>query len=450
MEQGIFKAYDIRGVFGEDFVAADAARIGAAVAVHTHARRVLVGRDMRTSSPELAAAVTRGVTATGADVVDIGLCSTPMFNVAVAADDRIEAGIMVSASHNPAQYNGFKLDYGDGLPISSATGMEEVKRLALSGMTPNRSDGVRGTVETADVLDAYLARVTALVNPASLAPLRMVVDCGNGMGGLTMPRLAPQMRGDIERLFWELDGTFPNHGPNPIKAENVADLTAAVRTSGADVGFAYDGDADRLGVVDDRGALVRGDLLTVLLAREALRAHPGATVLYDLRASRVVAEEVRKAGGVPVPTRVGHALIKKHIRETGAVFAGELSNHFYFSEFWGVESTEYAMLLLLRILTTSGRKLSELVAPLARYHHSGEVNFEVVEKDAVLRALEERYAASAREVAHLDGLTIDMGVWWCNVRPSNTESLLRLVVETPSERETEVKVAELTRIIEGR
>lgn len=444
----MFRAYDIRGVYGVDFDDAAAERVGAAVVAHTGAQSVIVGRDMRVSSPALAAAVVRGITAAGSDVVDIGLCSTPMFNVTVVFDPAKSAGVMVSASHNPAKYNGFKMDYPGALPISAATGMEELKRLVVEGVV----HGVQrqaGTVHQLDALPTYLQRITALVDPATLTPLRMVVDCGNGIGGLTMPHLAPRIPGTVIPLYWELDGTFPHHEPDPIKQENVRDCIAAVRAEGADIGFAFDGDADRLGVVDDRGVLVRGDLLTVLLAREVLRKHPGATILYDLRASRVVPEEIAKAGGVPVPTRVGHAFIKKHFRDVGAVFAGELSNHFYFGDFAGVEATEYAMFLFLKILSVSGRKFSELVAPLERYYHSPETNFSVSDTHAVLAALEERFAPHARAISRLDGISFDMGSWWFNIRPSNTEPLLRLVVETPTQRETEERVEEIGAIIAG-
>lgn len=466
----IFKAYDIRGVVPGEIDEEIAERVGRAMVIHTHATTVLVGRDMRTSSPALAGAVIRGVRQQGAEAIDIGLASTPMFNFAVASDvviphadrdhGRAVAGIMVSASHNPAKYNGFKLDYSDALPVSAVTGMREIRQLVTSAdFSPSSRGGARGggvsaagagTVLTANVLEAYLARVTSIVSPSILAPFRMVVDCGNGMGGHTMPHLAPLIPGEVIPMYWELDGTFPNHEPNPIKPENVRDLAAAVRDAKADIGFAYDGDADRLGVVDERGELVRGDLLTVLLAREILRQHQGATILYDLRASRVVAEEVRRAGGVPQPTRVGHALIKKHLREAGAAFAGELSNHFYFKDFYGVECTELAMLMVLQVMGSARKPISELVRPLQRYHHSGEINFEVGEKDAVLRDLEERYAKGAKGISRLDGLSFDMGPWWFNVRPSNTEPLLRLVVETPTQRETESRVAELAAVIEGR
>ncbi|MDO8598521.1 MAG: phosphomannomutase/phosphoglucomutase [bacterium] len=443
----IFKAYDIRGVVPGEITETIAERVGRAMVIHTRAATVLVGRDMRTSSPALAAAVIRGVTQQGANAVDIGLASTPMFNYAVASHDGHDAGIMVSASHNPAKYNGFKLDYGDALPVSAVTGMREIRQLVENGQFPETR---RGSVTSLDVMDDYLAAATAIINPATLRPLRMVVDCGNGMGGHTMPHLAPTIPGSVQPLYWELDGTFPNHEPNPIKPENVRALAEAVRESHANVGFAYDGDADRLGVVDEHGELVRGDLLTVLLAREILQKHPGATILYDLRASRTVAEEVRAAGGVPQPTRVGHALVKKHLREAGAAFAGELSNHFYFKDFYGVECTELAMLMVLHVLSAARKPLSELVRPLQRYHHSGEINFEVDEKDAVLRALEARYAKRAKGISRLDGLSFDMGSWWFNVRLSNTEPLLRLVVETPTAKETEECVQEIGKIIEGR
>ncbi|MBI4434748.1 phosphomannomutase/phosphoglucomutase [Candidatus Uhrbacteria bacterium] len=451
----IFKAYDIRGVVPGEIDEEIAERVGRAMVIHTHATSVLVGRDMRTSSPALAGAVIRGVRAQGAEAIDIGLCSTPMFNFAVASDTVVPparrsdgsavAGVMVSASHNPAKYNGFKLDYSDALPVSAVTGMREIRQLVEHGQFP---EVARGGARTAPVLDAYLKRVTSIVKPETLEPFRMIVDCGNGMGGHTMPHLAPLIPGEVIPMYWELDGTFPHHEPNPIKPENVRDLATAVRDAKAHIGFAYDGDADRLAVIDERGELVRGDLLTVLLAREILRQHPGATVLYDLRASRVVAEEVRRAGGVPQPTRVGHALIKKHLREAGAMFAGELSNHFYFKDFYGVECTELVMLMVLRVMGVARKPISELVRPLQRYHHSGEINFEVAEKDAVLRGLEERYAKHANGLSRLDGLSFDMGPWWFNVRPSNTEPLLRLVVETPNQHETAARVAEIAAVIQ--
>lgn len=459
----IFKAYDIRGVVPGEIDEDIAERVGRAMVIHTRANTVIVGRDMRTSSPALAAAVIRGVTGQGADVIDIGLCSTPMFNYAVASDavvpaaeragGRTIAGIMVSASHNPAKYNGFKLDYSDGLPVSAVTGMEEVKRLALSPFSPSRREGereVEGAVTQTDVCASYLARVTALLDPATLPPTRMVVCCGNGMGGLTMPHLAPRIPGAVIPLHWELDGSFPNHEANPIKPENVMDVGEAVRSSGADVGFAYDGDADRLGVINERGELVRGDLIGVLLTREVLRNLPGGHVLCDVRASRVCAEDIATAGGTSESTRVGHALIKKHLRDVRAAFAGELSGHYYFTNFYGVESTELAMLMLLQVLARERKPLSAIIAPLERYAYSGEVNFEVRDKDAVLAVLEARYRPHAREVSPFDGLKFDMGPWWFLVRPSNTEPLLRLIVEAPTQKEMESRVAELSAVIGGK
>lgn len=468
----IFKAYDIRGVVPGEIDEDIAERVGRAMVIHTRASAVIIGRDMRTSSPGLAAAVIRGVQRQGATAIDVGLCSTPMFNFAVASDavvpaaeragGRTIAGIMVSASHNPAKYNGFKLDYSDGLPVSAVTGMREIQQLVSENAEPQtRASSVRGrlqtqnaelgvgTVTTADVLAPYLTRVTSLVDPASLPPMRIVICGGNGMGGVTLPHLAPRIPGAVIPLHWELDGLFPNHEANPIKPENVVDVGEAVRSSGANVGFAYDGDADRLGVIDERGQLVRGDLIGVLLAREVLRNFPGGHVLCDVRASRVCAEDITSAGGTSEPTRVGHALIKKHLRDVLAAFAGELSGHYYFTNFYGVESTELAMLMLLQVLARERKPLSAIIAPLERYAYSGEVNFEVRDKSAVLAALEARYRPHAREVSPFDGLKFDMGPWWFLVRPSNTEPLLRLIVEAPTQEEMERRVAELSAVIGG-
>lgn len=448
VNRAIFKAYDIRGLSPGDIDASIAERIGRATVLHTNARRVVVGRDMRATSSELAAAVIRGVTAQGADALDIGLSTTPMFNFAVASEQGRDAGIMVSASHNPAKYNGFKIDYHDGIPVSGITGLPEVANLVVAGNFPSAT--TPGVVEVIPgVLEQYLDRVTSFIDPAALPPVRMVIDCGNGMGGLTMPHLAPRFRGEVTPLFWELDGSFPNHEANPIKPENVRKLGEVVRETGSAIGFALDGDADRIGIVDERGELVRGDLAFVLLARLALERHPGATILYDLRSSRAVPEEIRAAGGVPVPTRAGHAIIKVHLREANAVLAGELSTHYFFKEFYGVECIELAMFQFLTILTRSGRSLSDLIAPLQRYAHSGEVNFEARDRDAVLAELRARYASSAREVSTLDGLSFDFGMWWFIVRASNTEPLLRLIVETPSAQETERRVAEIGKLIRG-
>lgn len=446
--RAIFKAYDIRGVVPDEITPEVAERVGRAVVVHTGARIVVVGRDMRASSPELAAAVIRGVTGQGADVLDIGLATTPMFNAAVVSSAHFDAGIMVSASHNPAKYNGFKLDRGDGMPIGAGGGMEEIADLAIAGAFPPSAR--HGEVRPMPFLETYLTSVRTHEDPAALPPTRIVACAGNGMAGLTLPHLAPRIPGTVIPLHWELDGTFPHHEANPIKPENVRDVGEAVRSERATIGFAFDGDADRIGVVDERGELVRGDLVTVLLARDVLERQRGATILYDIRASRVVPEAIRAAGGVPVPTRVGHALIKRHLREVRAAFGGELSCHFYFGEYYGFECTELAMLRMLRILARAQQPLSEIVAPLMTTAYSGEINFTAADKDAAIRLLEERYAPHARAVNRMDGLQCDMGDWWFLVRPSNTEPLLRLIVETPTQRETDRHVEEIGKLVAGR
>ncbi|MFH1430294.1 MAG: phosphomannomutase/phosphoglucomutase [Candidatus Uhrbacteria bacterium] len=445
----IFKAYDIRGVYGVDFDAAAAERIGRAVTIHTQASRVVVGRDMRTSSPELAAAVIRGITAQGADVVDIGLASTPMFNFAVATMDDVDAGIIVSASHNPGKYNGFKMDYADALPISAATGMAEVHRLAMDD-TIGEPSASPGTVTERDVRSAYLDHLASLVDPATISAMKIVVDCGNGMGGYTMPMLAERLSGEVVPLYWDLDGTFPNHEADPVKPENLQVLAERVRREGAMVGFATDGDADRLGVVDESGAIVRGDLLAVLLGCDLLEKQGGSGhILCDIRGSRVCMDEVARTGGTSELTRVGHGLIKKHMRESGAIFAGELSGHYYYRDFFILESAELAMLHLLSLLSRSGKKLSELVAPLNRFAYSGEINFEIADKDAAIRRIEARFVGSAKAVSRLDGLRCDMGDWWFIVRPSNTEPLLRLIVEASDEAMMNERVRELGELVQS-
>jgi len=447
----IFKAYDIRGLEGE--VTPEAAeRIGRAVVKYTGAETVIVGRDMRASSPKLAQAVIVGVTKAGADVIDIGLSSTPMFYYAVGAQfvDNPEsgAGIMVTASHNPKEYNGLKLERGNVISICAGNGMEKVRDLALSGKMPDKPEG---HVLEADVREEYVAHHLEVLPRREVGNPRVVFDAGNGMAGHTAPAVmkAYGLEKRAKKLFFELDGNFPNHVPNPIKLENLADVISAVRKSGADLGVAYDGDADRVGLVDETGTPVRGDIITALIAVETLLAHPGSTVLYDVRSSRVVSETIKAAGGLPVMCRVGHSFIGKQMRETDACFAGEFSTHYYFREFFSAESSDLAMLYVLSAMNRSGRKLSELAAPLVRYHHSGEINFTVEDKSAVMDRLEAAYDLSAKEVIRLDGLRFEFPRWWFNVRASNTEPLLRLNLEASTEEEMREKVEEVTKIING-
>lgn len=423
----VFKSYDIRGLSPGEIDVELARLLGRAVVTQTGAQTVLVGRDMRATTPELAAALVAGITEQGADVVDMGLTTTPMFYFATATAEA-DAGVMVTASHNPVEYNGFKLCRGDASPIGSGSGMEEIRDAVLAGNFP---DAARpGTVREIALRDAYIDKVLSLVPDAAQAKMTVAVDTGNGMAGHVVPALfakLPDVR--FEGLYLDLDGTFPNHEANPIKEETLADLKAAVKKNGAAIGIAYDGDADRVGFVDDQGETIPGDLVAALVAPELLGKNPGGTVLSDVRCSWVVAEEVAKAGGKHVMSRVGHAHIKRQMKDLGAVFAGELSSHFYFRDFFGVECADGVALILIDLIRRSGKPLSELVRPLRRYAQSGEINFEVEDKTGAIARIRAAYAPGAAQIIEIDGLRIEHDDWWCSVRASNTEPVLRLNVE---------------------
>lgn len=448
MDTSIFKAYDIRGTSPGQIDAEVAYRVGQAVVEELDAHTVIVGRDMRETSVELAQALAAGIASRGADIVDVGLTTTPLFYFAVADYELHDAGVMVTASHNPAEYNGFKIVRGDALPVGAGSGMEEIRERVVAGRLPEESVG--NTVETT-VIDDYNEKLSELIDFGSIQPMTISVDAGNGMAGHTLPSLfsrLPQLT--VHDLFFELDGRFPNHEANPLKVETLAKLESVVKKTKAAIGIAYDGDGDRVGFTDERGEPVAPDFIGALLSREILRDHPGATILYDLRCSRVVAEEIRAAGGKPFMSRVGHAFIKRQMRESGAVFAGELSAHYYFRDFFGVECSDLAMLMLLRMLSREGKPLSEMVAPLMRYAKSPEINFEVADKDGAMRRLRETYARGAESVTEIDGVRIDYKDWWFNVRPSNTEPLLRLNLEATTSEMLEEKRDEITNIIKSR
>jgi phosphomannomutase len=455
----IFKAYDIRGIAATEITPELAEAVGRAVVAYTGAKIIVVGRDMRETSPELSVALIKGIVASGADVVDIGLTSTPMFYYAVGAQfgngnssasselghSPSGAGIMVTASHNPKEYNGFKMVRGNLLPIGEGSGMEDVRDLALAG---NFSDAPEGNVMETDVREEYVAKHLEIVPRRDIGQPRVVFDAGNGMSGYVTPGIikAYGLEKKCKKLFFELDGSFPNHEPNPIKPENLTALIRAVIKEKADIGVSYDGDSDRVGFVDENGKVVRGDIVTALLAPEVLADHPGAVVLYDLRSSRVVAEAITNAGGKPVVSRVGHAFIKKQMRETDACFAGEFSTHYYFKDFFIAESSDLAVLMILRLMKRTGKKLSELVAPLMHYYHSGEINFAVKDKEALFKAIAEKYEANAK-VLRIDGIRYDFPSWWFNVRASNTEPLVRLNLEAETGAEMKEKIEEVSLLI---
>jgi phosphomannomutase len=456
MNPALFKAYDIRGVSPGELDGMFARRLGKALGKLYAPKQVLVGHDMRSTSPELEGALVEGFVSAGVKVVRIGLCSTPMFNFAVSETaGKYDLGVMVTASHNPAKYNGFKLAKGTALPIGQGSGMEALCDLVCSeeSLFDARE---RGSVAQDDgVLDRYLEKIWGMAAlPERLPDWRVAIDAGNGMNGLVMPRLSKKLYGlDVRALYWDLDGTFPHHEANPLKVETLEELQELVKKYEAKFGVAFDGDGDRVGFVDELGEPIPGDMLTALFARELLAMRRG-TVLYDLRSSWSVPEVIREAGGTPVMCRVGHAHIKKQMAETGALFGGELSMHFYFSELANCESGDLAMLLLLKMLLREQKPLSELWRPLRRYVHSGEMNFEVKDAKGVMARLEASYAPVATDVSHLDGLRMEFrGTeptpedWWFNVRASNTEPLLRLNLETRSAAETARRVEEVSAMI---
>ena len=425
----IFKAYDVRGTV-PDQIDEDLARaVGSAFVPVTGATTVVVGHDMRPSSPGMAAAFADGAAAAGADVVLIGLASTDQLYYASGALGH--PGAMFTASHNPAQYNGIKMCRAHAVPLGAESGLMEVRDRVAAGETPTAER--RGTITERDVLADYAAHLRSLA-PVSGRRLKVVVDAGNGMAGHTAPAVLDPLDLDVVAMYYELDGTFPNHEANPIDAATLVDLQARVRAEGADVGLAFDGDADRCFLVDERGELVNPSVLTALIAARELAKEPGATIIHNLITSKAVPAIVTELGGTPVRTRVGHSFIKATMAETGAIFGGEHSGHFYFRDFWRADSGMLAALHALAALAEQGGTLSELLAEYSRFVSSGEINSTVDDQQAVLARLREQYAGrDGVEVDELDGLTVTHADWWFNVRASNTEPLLRLNAEGADE-----------------
>ena len=440
---GIFKAYDIRGIYPSELDEKLASRIGSAAVQVLGAKRIVVGRDMRQSGPSLRQALIDAIVAGGCDVIDIGEVGTPTLYYAVASLSA-DAGIMITASHNPARYNGFKLCGKGATPISYDTGIADIERLARSE-TPFATSDSPGRVTERILLDEYHKFLLGLVPPSK--PFKLVIDTGNGMMGAVLPGLLANLPSHVTPLFFEVDGSFPNHEPNPLDPRNMRDLQAKVREVGADLGIAFDGDGDRAMFVDERGELAPSDQITALLADEFLAKEPGATVIYDLRSSWVVRDEILRHGGKPLESRVGHSFIKRSMRESHAVFAGELSGHFYFRDAFYTDNAELAMLWVLAVLSKRGQSLSQVLRPLACYFATGELNFVVTDKESCLARLEKAFPGA--EVSWLDGITIRLGDWWCNVRPSNTEPVLRLNLEARTQALREQMRSEVERIIGG-
>ncbi len=440
----VFKAYDVRGTVPDQLDADVCRAIGRAVARFAGAPEILIARDMRTSGVELSGAFADGVRSEGVAVTDLGLGSTDFLYFASGHLDA--PGAMFTASHNPAEYNGIKLCLPGARPIGVDTGLREIAALAEDLLGQPAGQG-SAPLHEVDLLPEWAAHVVSFVDRAALRPLRIVADTANGMGGLVVPTVFAGLPFTVEMLYPELDGSITNHPADPIQPENLVDLQAAVLEVGADIGLAFDGDADRVFLVDERAQPVSGSLTTALVATSMLRKHPGETVLYNLICSHVVPEVVEGLGGKAFRTRVGHSNIKKVMAETGAVFGGEHSGHYYYRDNFRADSGIITALLVLEMLSQSDRTLSELLAPFRRYSDSGELNSEVSDPAATVEAIAAHERAAGASIDLLDGLTVEHADWWYNVRPSNTEPLLRLNVEATTPELCARHVADVTALI---
>jgi phosphomannomutase len=429
----IFKSYDVRGVYPSELNDDIAYAIGRCFVPLLGTERggegsrssIVVARDMRPSGEKLCDALARGASDAGADVVDIGMVSTDALYFAVGKF-AFDGGIMITASHNPATYNGMKFTGSQAQAISLDTGLSTIRDRLLSGELPPKSS-TTGTVTHRNVLDDFAAHCLTFVERSKIKPLRIAVDAGNGMAGETIPHVFRSLPCEVIPLYFELDGSFPNHPASPIEPENMIDLQAEVRKRGCDLGVAFDGDADRMFIVDEKAGLIDGSTVTALVALNTLKRHPGAKILYNLICSRSVPELILQAGGVPIRSRVGHSIIKAEMREQDIVFGGEHSGHFYFRDNWYADSGMIALLACLELFSEANKPVSEVIAPIDTRFRSGEINSRVTDVPSKLQEIERRYADA--QIDYLDGVTISYPHWWMNVRPSNTEPLLRLNVE---------------------
>lgn len=445
IKREIFKAYDIRGLYPAEIDDEDAYRIARAFVTALGCKRVVVGHDMRESAASFEKATVRGLIDQGADVVPIGLTSTPMYYYAVNHLNA-DAGVMCTASHNPAEYNGYKMTGHSAIPSIAFVENDRLWEMACAGEFDEPAQ--KGRLHDVEcVLDSYADAVLDNVGIRSFGKLKIVIDCANGMGGYILPKICEKVGSDPVRLYWRLDGSFPNHEANPLKTETLLALQDRVVDEKSDFGASFDGDGDRVAFVDEKGAIIPGDFVTALIAREMLKKKPGAEILYDLRSSWVVPEEIEKAGGKAIECRVGHGLIKKQMREEGGYFAGELSSHYYFSDFFTTDNGDLAMLNLIKLILAEGKPLSEIVGPMRRYFHSGEINSEVKDIPAVLKRLQDTYGPAAKRTTHLDGYKAEFDDWWFNVRASNTEPLIRLNLEARTSDMMNDKVEELLKAI---
>ena len=443
LDPKVFKAYDVRGLYPAELDEAGAEAIGRAYVEQFEPRRIAVGRDMRVSSPSMQQAFMRGATAAGADVLDLGLVGTEMVYFAVGSLG-LEGGAMVTASHNPKEYTGMKLVRRGALPVGGESGLLDVRDRAVAGGAPDADTS--GRVAPHDIWPAYVDRVLSFVDISAIKPLKVVIDAANGMAGTMLPPVLERLPVETVRCFFEPDGSFPNHEPNPLLPENREFIVRKTLEEEADLGVAFDGDADRCFFVDDTGEFVPGDFVTALFAASVLEKNPGAKIIYDVRASRAVPETIERDGGIPLVERVGHAFIKARMRKEDATFAGEVSGHYYFRDFSQADTGTVPFLLMLELISKQRRRLSEILEPLrSHYFITGEINTPVADVALKLQEIKERYADG--RVSHRDGISVDFDDWHFNVRPSNTEPLLRLNLEAMSEELMEQKRDEVLALI---
>lgn len=445
----IFKAYDIRGIYPDELNEETAYLIGRAYVQFLKKKKpkIVVGQDNRLSSPDLFQSLTKGLITQGAEVVDIGLSTTPLLYFTVAYFD-FDGGINITASHNAAQYNGFKIVREKAVPVSGMSGIYEIRDLVLAGKFQPEE---KGNMTTKEVLSDYKKFNLEKFNLNRIKPLRIVVDTANAVAGVVVPEILKETNCQTDYLFLELDGSFPNHIPDPLKKENLKEICQKIKKEGADLGIAFDGDGDRVLFIDEKGEAVDGDLITALISKIILKENPGENIIYDVRSSNIVPETIQENGGVPIVERIGHTFFKEKMREKDAVFGGELSGHYYCRNHFFCECPFFVLFKILEIISQSSEPLSKIISPFRKYFGSGEINFKVKDKEKILKELEKNPPGGGEKgkILKLDGLRIDFKDWWFLVRPSNTEPLLRLVIEGKNKKLVEEKTHFLSGLLNG-
>lgn len=449
MNPEIFKAYDIRGVYKKDFDEETALKIGRAfydflASNKRKALTIVVGRDNRLSSTSLVKAIKKGIQLQGGKVIDIGISTTPMFYFGVNFL-KADGGIMVTASHNPPEHNGFKLVRERAIPISGDTGINEIKKFVLAGKFKKAT---LGSEIKKNILQEYLKFNFKFLDEENISSLKIVVDTANAVSSILIPKIASKIKKiKFYHLFSKLDGHFPNHNPDPLVKENLGYLQKEVLKKKADFGVAFDGDGDRVIFIDEKGKAISGDLITALIAKTILQKTPGEKILYDIRSSKVVAETIKENEGKPVPSRIGHSFIKEKMRQNNIFFGGELSGHYYLRENYFCEAPLFVLFKIIEEISYQKKPLSKIILPFQKYAYSGEINFEIEDKKGTMKKIEEHFKDKNCKISHLDGTKIDFGNWWFLIRPSNTESLLRLIVEAKDQKTLREKIKEIEKII---